>query len=45
MKTITLFLTLFATLVLAGCMDAPGSNGQYATHDRGNGTIDKALRR
>ncbi len=44
MKTITLFLTLFATLFLIGCTNAPGGNGEYATHDRGNGTIDKALR-
>lgn len=44
MKTRTLFLTLLATLLVAGCMNRPGRTGQYATHDRGNGTIDKALR-
>lgn len=44
MKTMTLFLTLLATLFVAGCMNAPGGSGQYATHDRGNGTVDKALR-
>jgi len=45
MKTKAFLLTLLATLFLAGCVNAPGGNGQYATHDRGNGTIDNALRR
>jgi hypothetical protein len=35
-----LFATTFALcgallLSLAGCKDAPGGDGQYATHDRG----------
>lgn len=43
MKTIATLLTLLAALTVAAC-NAPGSDGRYATHDRGNGTIDKALR-
>ena len=44
MKTMALFLSLFIALFLAGCAGAPGGDGRYATRDRGNGTIDKALR-
>jgi hypothetical protein len=28
-------LLLLLLLCLAGCKDAPGANGEYATHDRG----------
>jgi len=42
MKSIAIILTLFTTLVLTGCNGAPGANGQYATHDRGNVTIDRS---
>jgi hypothetical protein len=42
MRVIAILLTLFATLALTGCMTVPGSLGQYATHDRGNGTVDKS---
>jgi hypothetical protein len=35
-KTVAAVLVLvFLTLGLAGCKDAPGANGEYATHDRG----------
>jgi hypothetical protein len=30
-----LLLLLLAALGLAGCKDAPGADGRYATHDRG----------
>jgi hypothetical protein len=42
MRLIAILLTLFGTLMLMGCDNAPGVSGQYATHDRGNGTIDKS---
>jgi hypothetical protein len=45
MRLIAILLTLFGTLVLTGCNNIPGSNGQYATHDRGNQTIDQSARR
>jgi len=36
MKPIVAALVLFAAaLGLAGCKDAPGADGRYATHDRG----------
>ena len=36
MRTIvSALLMLVAALGLAGCKDAPGANGEYATHDRG----------
>lgn len=36
MKPIVAALMLFvAALALAGCKDAPGADGRYATHDRG----------
>jgi hypothetical protein len=36
MKTVAaLVLLLLAGLGLAGCKDAPGADGRYATHDRG----------
>ncbi len=44
MKTIAILLS-FAALMLTACTTTPGADGRYATHDRGNGTIDKALRR
>jgi PBP1b-binding outer membrane lipoprotein LpoB len=28
-------LVLLAIVILAGCKDLPGSDGRYATHDRG----------
>jgi len=44
MKLIAILATLLATLGLTGCKNAPGADGQYATHDRGNGTIDPSAR-
>jgi hypothetical protein len=41
-KLFAILLTVFTTLMLTGCSNVPGSNGQYATNDRGNGTIDKS---
>ena len=35
MKALGLVFALLAAVCLAGCKDAPGANGQYATHDRG----------
>jgi hypothetical protein len=32
----SLAFALLATLVLSSCKDAPGADGRYATHDRGN---------
>jgi hypothetical protein len=41
-KLFAILHTVFPTLMLTGCSNVPGSNGQYATNDRGNGTIDKS---
>ena len=35
MKPIAALFLLLAALGLAGCKDAPGADGRYATHDRG----------
>jgi predicted small secreted protein len=40
MRAVTILILLFGTLMLTGCNNAPGASGQYATHDRGNGTVD-----
>ena len=45
MRVIAILLTLFSTLMLTGCGNVPGSDGRYATHDRGNQTIDQSARR
>ena len=42
MKFIAVLVASIATLVLAGCGNAPGSDGRYATHDGGNVTIDRS---
>ena len=42
MRLIAILVTLFGAMALTGCNSVPGSLGQYATHDRGNGTIDKS---
>jgi hypothetical protein len=42
MRLIAILLTLFTMQMLTGCNNVPGAGGQYATHDRGNGTIDKS---
>ena len=42
MKLLAILVIVFTTLMLPGCSNVPGSNGQYATNDRGNGTIDKS---
>jgi len=41
MRLIAILAIMFSSLVSAGCSNVPGSSGQYATNDRGNGTIDK----
>jgi hypothetical protein len=41
MRLIATLIISVGTLMLTGC-NAPGANGQYATHDRGNGSIDKS---
>ncbi len=42
MRLSAVILTLIATLIASACSGAPGSSGQYATHDRGNVTIDRS---
>jgi len=42
MRVIAMLAILFSSLVSTGCSNVPGSNGQYATNDRGNGTIDRS---
>jgi len=42
MRIVFIIMSLVATLVLTGCNGAPGASGQYATHDRGNVTIDRS---
>jgi hypothetical protein len=42
MKLLAILLALSTALLLTGCNNVPGADGQYATHDRGNGTIDKS---
>ncbi len=44
MRFAAIILTLFATLIVTGCSGLPGADGRYATHDRGNGTIDRSAR-
>jgi len=44
MKWIAILVASLAALALTGCKNAPGADGQYATHDRGNGTIDPSAR-
>jgi len=45
MRLIATFLVLLGTLVLAACTPSPGwDSGRYATHDRGNGTVDKTAK-
>ena len=45
MRLIAILAVLFSTLASTGCSNVPGANGQYATHDRGNQTIDPSARR
>ncbi len=42
MRLTAIVLTLIATLIGAACSNVPGANGEYATHDRGNVTIDRS---
>ena len=45
MRLIATLLALFGTLMLTGCSPSPGwDSGRYATHDRGNGTVDKTAK-
>jgi hypothetical protein len=45
MRVIAILTILFGTLVLTACGNVPGADGRYATHDRGNQTIDQSARR
>jgi len=42
MRLIAILAIMVSSLLSTGCSNIPGSNGQYATNDRGNGTIDKS---
>jgi len=35
MRLATTLLAILAVAFLAGCADAPGADGRYATHDHG----------
>ena len=45
MRLIATLLASFGALMLTACSPSPGwDSGRYATHDRGNGTVDKTAK-